>query len=120
MAKIVRLTESDLTRLVRRVIKEQQTTTNRGPVGSQINFMTKDNTKYSGTIEKIYTPSGTEMNRTGYNQILQVNFVGKGRHEIGFKCSTKQLIGISLVGGYGVLHTESGLEEGLGNNCPKK
>ena len=118
MAKIVRLTESDLTRLVRRVIKEQQTTTNRA-VGSQINFITKDNKKMPGKIEKIYTPSGTEMKRTGYNQILQVNFGGKGRHDIGFKCPN-QLIGISLVGGDGVLYTESGLEEGLGNNCPKK
>jgi len=119
MAKIVRLTESDLTRLVKRVIKEQKNNYSGSIIGSQMNFiMETSKKKMLGKIEKIYNPSKTTNQKSPYSQILVVNFGGQGRHEIGFSCQTGKLTGVSL-GGDGKVYTDAGLEQRLSENWCK-
>lgn len=116
MTKIVRLTENDLTRLVRRVIKEQNTNPGAKVVGSKINFIVEKTKKSMvGTIEKIYNPSEKGV-KSPYSQILVVNFGGQGRHEIGFSCQTGKMFSTSFGGN---VYTDSGLEQRLSENWCK-
>lgn len=118
MAKIVRLTESDLTRLVRRVIKEQNKNYSGSIIGAKVNFIMETSKKQMlGTIEKIYNPSEKGI-KSPYSQILVVNFGGQGRHEIGFTCNTGKLSAPHL-GGDGKIYTDAGLEQRLSENWCK-
>ena len=105
--KIVRLTESDLTRIIRRVIKEQSS--GNKLIGQKYAFYNvKTKEKLVGAIEKIYPAKGTEA--PSYSQILLVNFDTKGKMEIGFDCRKTTLYCPSL---NAQLYTDAGVEEYL-------
>jgi len=119
MAKIVRLTESDLTRIVRKVIKEQQTTspvqtknqsTGNKLIGRQFAFNNaKTKEKLLGTVEKIYpAPQSGPEAQPGYSQIMLVNFQKKGKIELSFDCKKSVFFSGAL---NAQVYTEAGVED---------
>jgi hypothetical protein len=99
MGRIVRLTESDLARIVRRVIREQEETTAMSPVSydtiklGTYDFMVK--TKAGGVIQTKIAPSKyTEKNDKGIEEVvpgvLHLEIQNKAGFTAGFNWDCKK------------------------------
>lgn len=73
MGKIVRLTETDLTRLVRRVIKEQENNSRNSNLDNRVNDLVSDGYKI---VPKFDLPDG-EYNLGGSGYVCYINKDGK-------------------------------------------